>query len=430
MAGAQLSQLAMTTTDVAFVGRLPGNGLASMAVGYAAYALFLAFGIGLVAAVNPLVSQAYGAGRPSEATRALGVGVGCALVYGFLAQLCLYHVDHLYTLLGYAEGVAQLATEFVRALMLGLPGFLSFLAFKNYLDSTSRPRFAFVVAFCAVGLNAFLGYLLVLGRYGVPSIGVMGAGIATSSVNIVMALTLYAGLRRELPSGFLRVRLADVREFLAIGIPVAGSLLMEVGLFAVCALLMGRLGADEAAAHQIVITCASATFMVPLGISFAGATRVGQAIGAEQWARVRPAGLAAIGVGVTSMMLSGLVFLFLPELLIDGLWNPTEGGGEVKAFAVQLLAIAAIFQMFDGLQVTCSGALRGMKDVKVPMVIGFVSYWVVGLGVATGLGLYTSLRHRGVWLGLLTGLVFAGSCLLLRFLMISRHVSKQDERDV
>lgn len=423
-----MSQLAMTTTDVAFVGRLPGNGLASMAVGHAAYGIFLSMGIGLVAAVNPLVSQAHGAGKSVEATRTLGVGISCAIIYGLLAQLCLYQVDALYRLLGYTPAVTALATDFVRTLMIGLPGFLSFLAIKNYLDSTSRPKLAFQIAFCAIALNGLLDYILVLGRWGAPSIGVMGAGMATSSVNLAMALALYAAIRSELPKGFLRFDFPALKEFLALGLPVAGSLLMEVGLFALCALLMGRLGPDEAAAHQIVITCASATFMIPLGISFAGATRVGQAIGAGQWSRVRPAGLAAIGVGVASMMISGTVFLTVPEVLVNLLWEPAEGGGAtVRQFAVQLLAIAAVFQMFDGLQVTTSGALRGMKDVKIPMLICFVSYWVIGFTVAVGAGLFTDLRHHGVWLGLLSGLAVAGTVLFLRFWTFSGKMSKQDD---
>ncbi len=255
----------------------------------------------------------------------------------------------------------------------------------------------------------------------------MGAGLATSSVNVIMAMILYAGARKELPAGFLRSRWGDLREFLALGIPVAGALLMEVGLFAVCALIMGHLGAEEASAHQIVATCSSATFMIPLGISFAGATRVGQAIGAQQWSRVRTAGLAAISVGVASMVLSGSIFLFFPETVVGVLWNPTDGGTAVKKLAIELLAIAALFQLFDGLQATASGALRGMKDVKVPMLIGFVSYWVVGLTVSIGLGLYTPLRHQGVWLGLLSGLTFAGACMSFRFLKISKLMTKQGE---
>ena len=427
MAGAQLSQLAMTTTAVAFVGRLHGDGLASMAVGNAAYGIFLASGIGLVAAVNPLVSQAYGAGRREEASRALGVGILCAVVYGLFAQACLYHVDELYGWLGYTPAVTAIATSFVRSLMLGLPGFLCFLAIKNYLDSTSRPKLAFWIAFCAIALNGLLDYVLVFGRWGVPSLGVMGAGLATSTVNVSMALALYLAVRTELPRGALRPDPAALKEFLSLGLPVAGALLMEVGLFAVCALLMGRLGPHEAAAHQIVITCASTTFMIPLGISFAGATRVGQAIGAKQWSRVRPAGLAAVSVGVGCMFASGALFVLAPELLVSLLWDPALGGEEVRRLAVQLLAVAAIFQFFDGLQVTTSGALRGMKDVKAPMVISFVCYWVIGFSVAIGLGLYTEWRHLGIWVGLLSGLTCAGTVLFLRFLTLSRRLAKQDD---
>lgn len=426
MAGAQLSQLAMTTTDVAFVGRLPGNGLASMAVGYAAYGIFLSFGIGLIAAVNPMVSQAHGAGKKPNTSSALAVGLLGAVLYGLVAQLCLFQVDKLYLLLGYSPSVTAVATSFVRALMLGLPAFLSFLAIKNYLDSTSRPKAAFVIAFAAIGLNGVLDYALVWGGLGLPAVGVTGAGAATSVVNVVMAFALYGVVRGELPAGFLRVDTKTLKEFLALGLPVGGSLLMEIGLFALCALLMGALGPEEAAAHQIVITCASATFMVPLGISFAGATRVGQAIGAHEWHRVRSAGLAAIAVGVTAMVISGTLFLALPQMFVDLLWN-SEGETKVKDLAVQLLAIAAVFQVFDGLQVTTSGALRGMKDVKFPMAVCFACYWIVGVTVAVGMGFHTGLRHLGVWFGLLSGLALAGTILFLRFWQISGRVGKQDE---
>lgn len=426
MAGAQLSQLAMTTTDVAFVGRLPGNGLASMAVGYAAYGIFLSFGIGLIAAVNPLASQAHGAGKRADTSSALAVGIVCAVLYGVLAQLCLFQVDKLYLLLGYSPSVTAVATSFVRALMLGLPAFLSFLAIKNYLDSTSRPKPAFVIAFAAIALNGLLDYTLVWGGFGIPAVGVTGAGVATSLVNLAMAFALYGVVRRELPPRFLKVDSGALKEFLSLGLPVAGSLLMEVGLFAICALLMGALGPDEAAAHQIVITCASATFMVPLGISFAGATRVGQAIGARELHRVRSAGLAAIAVGVATMLVSGALFLTVPQLFVDLLWKP-EGESRVKEMAVQLLAIAAFFQIFDGLQVTTSGALRGMKDVETPMAICFASYWIVGVSVAVGVGFLTEFRHLGVWFGLLSGLALAGTILFLRFWQISGRVAKQDE---
>ncbi len=423
MAGAQLSQLAMTTTDVAYVGRLHEGALAAMAVGQASYSFFLAFGIGLIAAVGPLSAQAHGAGR-ARADRPMGVGIWCAVIYGLLSWAALYNIDRLYALLGYAPEVADLATVYVRSIMLGLPGFFIYLAVKNYFDSTGRPRLAFQVAFLAIGLNALVAYGLVFGAWGLPSFGVVGVGMTTSVVSWCMALALLIQARASLRAGVLRTDPVEVREFLAVGLPVAGSLLMEVGLFAVAALLMGKLGAEEAAAHLIVITCASSTFMVPLGISFAGAARVGQAIGAGEFRRVRLAGLAAVAVGAGCMMLSAIVFAAIPDALVRVFWDPSGDAGKVRQMATQLFLIAGVFQIFDGLQVTASGALRGMKDVKVPLLIGFLSYWLVGLGTATYLSLHTPLRHLGVWLGLLAGLACAGVTLTLRFHLLSGRLAR------
>jgi MATE family multidrug resistance protein len=423
MAGAQLSQLAMTTTDVAYVGRLHGDALAAMAVGQASYGLFLAFGIGLIAAVSPLSAQAYGAGRREAAGRPMGIGIWCALFYGVLSWVALYHIDHLYSFLAYEPDVSALATRYVRSIMLGLPAFFVFLSIKNYLDSTSRPRIPFLVAFLAVGLNAVIAYALVFGAWGAPQFGVVGVGMTTSTINCFMALTLLAVSWSGLTPGFLKPPRREVSEFLAVGLPIAGSLLLEVGLFVMAALLMGKLGTEEAAAHQIVITCASSTFMIPLGISFAGAARVGQAVGAGAFQRVRAAGLAAMAVGAGCMMVSGALFASIPGPLVDVFWNPAGEAGKVRAFAIDLLLIAGIFQVFDGLQVTASGALRGMKDVKVPLMIGFVSYWLVGLSTANYLAFSTPLRHLGVWLGLLAGLVCAGLALSLRFVILGRRLA-------
>ena len=424
MAGAQLSQLAMTTTDVAFVGRLgTGEALAAMAVGQASYGLFLAFGIGLIAAVNPLSSQAFGAGRLPAACRPMGVGIWCALVYGVLSWLVLWNIDHFYAALAYDPDVARQATLYVRCIMLGLPAYFVFLATKNYLDSISRPRLSFLVAFLAVAVNAVVAYALVFGRWGVPAYGVVGVGLATATVNVVMAVSLLGLTWRELAPGFLKPRIEEVTEFLTIGFPIALSLVMEVGLFVCAALLMGKLGTDEAAAHQIVITCASSTFMVPLGISFAGATRVGQAIGAGEYERVRAAGLAAIAVGACCMLVSGALFTTQADTLVALFWSPeADHGAQVRAFAIDMLFIAGVFQIFDGIQVTSSGALRGMKDVKAPLLIAFFSYWVLGLGTATYLAFQTPLRHRGVWLGLAAGLGCAAACLLVRFVLLSRRL--------
>lgn len=425
MAGAQLSQLAMTTTDVLYVGRLGiDSALASMSVGQASYGILLSFGIGLIAAVNPLVSQAHGAGDRKAAQQALALGLGCALFYGFTSWLILGRIDLLYSQLHYPPQVAGPATQYVHWLMFGLPAFFSFLAIKNYLDSTSRPRLPFFIAFLAVGINVVLDYAFVYGRLGLPAWGMVGVGIATSSVNWIMALSMFALISKELEPNWWRPNPGDIKHFLTLALPTAFALLMEVSLFAAAALMMGVLGTDEAAAHQIVVTCTSATFMVPLGISFAGATRVGQAIGAHRFYDVRRAGLAAIFVGTATMLLSGTAFSLLPNQIVSLFWDPAQGGGHVRTFAVDLLLIASIFQFFDGMQITSASALRGMKDVKVPLALAFTSYWLVGLSTSLTLAFATPLRHRGVWIGLLAGLACAALLLLLRFMILSTRLSK------
>ena len=213
-----------------------------------------------------------------------------------------------------------------------------------------------------------------------------------------------------------------------VGLPIAGSIGVEVGLFVVGALMMGKLGADQAAAHQIVLVCAAATFMVPLGISFAGSTRVGQAVGRRDFQAVRPAGIASIVVGGGFMVLTATLFLLTPETFVELFWDPgIEKSIAVKTFAMELLVIAGFFQIFDGIQVTAMGALRGIKDVKLPLLIGGLSYWLVGLGAAVYLTFYTELQHRGLWIGFLLGLATAGVSLTWRFLALSSRLAQDEE---
>lgn len=429
MAGAQLSQLAMSTTDVALVGRLKGEALAAMAVGQASYGFFLSLGIGLVSAVNPLVSQAHGAERKKAIPPVVVMGILSGLLCALASWLFLWNIEALFQWLDYDPTVARQATGYTRAAALGLPAAFVFFALKNYLDGVSSPRLPFVVAIAGVVVNGLADYALMFGHWGFPRWGVTGTGAATSVVNLFMVLTLVlACWKREFTEAFGSQIRKNWREFMEVGLPIAGALALEVGLFVLAALLMGRLGVAEAAAHQIVLTCAAATFMVPLGISFAGSTRVGQAIGAKQFGRVRPAGLAAIIIGVGFMACSAAAFIAVPDLFIDLFWDPTvEDDGKIRRFAAQLLFVAGVFQVFDGLQVTSIGALRGMKDVNIPLVIGAASFWLVGLPVAYYLAFHTPLRHLGMWYGLLLGLVCAGLGMFARFMLLSGRLLHDPE---
>lgn len=429
MAGAQLSQTLMSTTDVALVGRLQGESLAAMAVGHAAYGMVISLGIGVIAAVNPLVSQAHGANRPDAISRTVAVGLCSSFVLALMFCPLLWMVNFLFDALDYSPEMAQLATDYSRAISLGIPFALVYFVLKNYLESMSQPRLPMIVAMVGVVVNGLCGYSLMHGKFGLPALGVMGTGLGTSTVNFFMASALvFACWKPEFTQALKSQTKAAWKEFWGVGLPIAGSIGVEVGLFVVGAFMMGKLGPSEAGAHQIVLVCAATTFMVPLGVSFAGAARVGQAIGRGDFAAVRPAGLAAIMVGCGFMTLTAALFISVPDAFIALFWDPNVQDDEaVRRFATELLLIAGFFQILDGLQVTATGALRGMRDVKVPLIIAGLSYWIVGLGAASFLTFHTPLRHKGLWIGFLLGLGTAGIFLVRRFLKMSAQIKTDSE---
>lgn len=424
MACSQLSQTLMSTTDVALAGRLQGDALAALAVGHAAYGMLVSLGIGVVAAVSPLVSQAHGASNQKAMARAVSVGVYSSLLLGLFFCPLLYSVHHLFAWLHYNPEMSALATGYSRGIAVGLPFVMLFFVQKNYLESISQPRLPMMVAAAGLVLNGFADYALMYGRFGFPAMGVTGTGLATSVVYAFMALALLPVTWKPEFTQAMRTQSIKVwKEFWEVGLPIAGSIGVEVGLFVVGALMMGRLGPNEAGAHQIVLVCAATTFMVPLGVSFAGTTRVGQAVGRGDFQAVRPAGLAAMAVGCGFMAFTATLFLLTPSTFVELFWDPGVTHNEtVKKFAMELLKIAGFFQILDGLQVTATGALRGIKDVKYPLVIAGISYWIVGLSAATYLTFYTPLRHRGLWFGFLLGLGTAGVALSSRFWKLSTRL--------
>jgi MATE family, multidrug efflux pump len=429
MASAQVSQTLMNTTDVALVGRLRGEALAAMAVGQASYAMLLSLGIGLLAAVGPLVSQAHGGKNEKAIAQALAVGTFVSFLCCLLFWPILYRVDLLFGWLEYSTELSQLATGYTRAVMLGLPFAFFFLVQKNYLDSISRPKWPMVVAIIGILVNALADYLLMFGYFGFPALGVQGTGLATAAVNMFMALALIPMCwKAEFTKALLETKRHQWKEFFEVGLPIAGSIGLEVGLFVVGAFMMAKLGTAQAAAHQIVIVCVSTTFMVPLGLSFAGTTRVGQAVGRRDFQAVRPAGIAAMLTGCGFMILTAIAFTLFPSDIVDLFWDPSvEKTLTIQAFAIELLILAGIFQIGDGLQVTAVGALRGLKDVKVPLVICGLSYWVVGLGSATYLTFYTPWKHEGLWIGFVLALTVAGVSLATRFMILSTRVRDDEE---
>ena len=417
---AQLAQNGMSVVDTLMVGRLGPHALAGIALGGTLFTLMLILCMGVLFAVGPMVSHAYGGQRPEEAARAARQGLWLALALSVPGVLVFVFARPLLLLTGQEPGVAAASGGYLRAMAWGFPFALVLTSLRGFLEGHGDTRPILVVAALGVGLNVLANDVLMYGRFGFPRLGLVGTGYATAVVYATMALLVavylrwryrryrvFAGLRRPDP--------AMLAELFRVGWPISLTLGFEVGLFSLTALLMGRFGDAALAGHQIALQSASTTFMVPLGVSIAAGVRVGQAAGRGDAAGVTRAGFTGVALSALFMAFAGALFRFAPDAVI-GLYlrvgDPANGA--VVTFARRFLAIAAIFQIFDGTQVTASGALRGLKDTRVPMLLTLVAYWLVAVPVGVALAFPGGAGPSGLWFGLVVGLGTAAVLLVGR----------------
>ena len=424
---AQLAGTSMGFVDTLMVGRLGDEALAGIALGNTLYFFVLLLLTGVVLAVGPTVSQAHGAGDEEGVARAARQGLWLALGGTLLALPLFWNATTLLRLVGQEAGTAALAGAYIRAVSWGFLPALGLTALRGLLEGLSNPRPIMVIALVGVGLNVAANDVLMFGRFGFPALGLVGTGYATTIVSWLMfaLAALYVQVTLKGYRIFSRLRTPDprtLRDLFTVGWPIGLTLGFEVGLFTITALLMGLLGATQLAAHQIALQTASLTFMVPLGLSIALSVRVGQAAGRGDGAGVRRAGSVGIGLSGAFMVLTALAFWALPRSIV-GLFVDTRdpANAPLIALAVTYLGVAAMFQVFDGLQVSASGALRGLKDTRMPMLISLFAYWGVGLGVGVWLAFGLGWGGRGLWLGLVAGLGTAAALLILRFVRTVRR---------
>ena len=427
---AQLAQMSMGFVDTVMVGRLGPEALAGVALGNTTFFFLFIVCAGVIVAVGPMVSQAFGAGEQEPIGRSVRQGLWLAVALAVPAMLIVRHIAPFLRLIGQPEDIIQMSQAYLRAISWGFLPFLWFVALRSFVEAVSRPWPVTFITFVAVAVNVGANYVLMFGALGVPALGLVGTGWASTIVfwGMLLALAVFVRGQRQFRQYHLFARLGTpdpeyFRELFRIGWPIGVQHGIEAGLFMITAFLIGTLGATPLAAHQIAIQCAAFTFMVPLGIGIATSVRVGQAAGRGDRLGVRWAGLGGLLLSSTFMLCAAFAFWFLPEAIV-ALYVDVEApaNAAVVRLAVALLGIAAVFQLFDGVQVAAAGALRGLKDTRIPMLIAFCTYWLVGLTTGYVFGLRMGGGVQGLWWGLVLGLASAALLLSLRFVRRSRRL--------
>jgi MATE family multidrug resistance protein len=431
LAGANLAHMAMGLTNTIMVGHLGAAPLAAAGLGTALYFTLLMLCQGVLEAVAPLAAHAIGAQDHPTAGRVAGAGliVAAALAAPVIAVLTV--IPWLLAGLGYDPELTAEIGGFLQVIRWGAPAFLGSSVLRFLLVAAFRTRIVMIIPLLAIPLNAALNWALIFGHFGMPAWGSAGSGCATAIVQWLMLLC-FAGCMLAMPTRIpvrlaLRV-LAEIPRILRLGVPMGVLRGMEIGVFVTTGILMGVIGADALGAHQLVLNVASVTFMVPLGLSQAATVRVAFQLGLGEPAAARRAGYVAVALGAGFMSAAAALLLLMPRTIASAyvdLGDPANDG--LVAIAVQLFVIAALFQVFDGVQVIAVGALRGYRDTAVPMLIAAIGYWAIGFGSSWLLAFPLGFGAMGLWSGLALGLAVVATALTLRLRVRARaqiHVSE------
>ena len=337
--------------------------------------------------------------------------------------LCAVTGEAIMLATGQEAELSARAGDFLRVVMWAMIPMIAASVLRNFVSALGRPIFATAITFVALFASLLFNYAFVFGNLGAPALGLEGSALAsvlTALVQLasyVIAILTDRRLRRyRIFGNWWRAEWSRLRELVRLGSPVMVIIIAEAGLFSGAAFLMGRIGEAELAGHTVALQLAALAFQIPFGIGQAATIRVGYHYGAQDHAAIGRAGWAGIAMAAAFMTTTAAAMLLVPELLLRIYIDPgAPANAAMAGFAVQFMAVAAAFQLFDGIQAVAAGALRGLQDTRMPMVIAIFSYWVPGFGVAIWLGFFTPLAGTGVWIGLAIGLVFSAALLTWRW---------------
>ena len=425
--------------DNVMVGQLGSAELAAVSLGNSFIFIAMSIGIGFSTAITPLVAEADTEENFSKGKSVFKHGFFLCTVLG----ICLFLLELLAKPLMYVmdqpEEVVVLAIPYLDLVAFSLMPLIVFQAFKQFSDGLSMTKYPMYATIVANVINVAINYVLIFGKFGFPQMGIVGAAIGTLISRFVMLFFLWWILAVNRKSKafvtnvkFFRLRKQPLKKLTNLGLPSAMQMFFEVGIFTAAIWLSGLLGKNAQAANQIALNLSSMTFMVAMGLSVAAMVRVGNQKGLKDYINLKRIAESIFLVGFIFAVLFALLFAIfheiLPHLYVD-LDDPANAldTAEVVQIAASLLLAAAVFQISDSLQVIALGALRGLQDVKIPTLITFVSYWLVGFPVSYFLGKEEALGSLGIWLGLLAGLTIAAILLFIRFNYLTKRLILQQD---
>ena len=413
--------------DNIMVGQLGTAELAAVSLGNSFVFIAMSLGIGFSTAITPLVAEADGAGNKADAKNALKHGLVLCTVLGSSLFGIILLAKPLMNLMEQPPEVVELAIPYLDLVAFSLVPLIVFQAFKQFSEGLSQTKYPMYATVLANVVNIVLNYLLIFGAFGFPQMGVVGAAIGTLASRFIMVGFLWFLLRsknkfHDYVTGFnfRKIERKVIDKIIGLGFPSALQMLFEVAIFTAAIWLSGVLGKNAQAANQIALNLSSMTFMFGMGLGVAAMIRVGNQKGLGDFTELRRIGKSIFFLTVLLEIIFAALFLlgrhWFPTLYldIDDMANMADNT-QVLILAAELLFVAAFFQISDGVQVVVLGALRGMQDVKIPTLITFIAYWVIGFPVSYYLGLHTDLKSSGIWLGLLTGLTASAIMLYIRF---------------
>ncbi|MFM5907536.1 MAG: MATE family efflux transporter [Novosphingobium sp.] len=425
LALANLLQMAVYASDVIFVARLGQDALAASSLAVSIFMLINWGLLGLTGAAAPLIAAELGhkAHSVREVRRTMRMALWLSLLCAAVGLVVCQFGEAIMLATGQDSKIAAAAQQFLSILSIALPPMIVSNVLRTFVSAMGKPVFATLITALAIGVNVLGNFALVFGYFGFPALGLPGSALSSLITAVVTMLAYIAviqtdrRMRRTYIWGrFWRPEWKRLKTMVRLGIPIALTVMAEGGLFGSAAYLMGNLGAAQLAAHTIALQVAAVFFQIPYGIGQAATIRVGYHYGAGDRAGIARAGIAVFGVCLLAQAIAIAAMVGAPRFIISAYIDPdAPANAAVTALALDYLAIAAAFQLADGVQTVAAGALRGLQDTKWPSVIALAGYWLVGFAVAAWLGLWTPLEGIGVWIGLMAGLVVVALLLSWRW---------------